>query len=250
MRAVPADSVKGLSIAFLIAGLWLGHLAFALSFDALQIHPLQALAHIALQTFLFTGLFITAHDAMHGAVCRHYRRLNHFVGVAAVRLYALFSYEKLWHKHWEHHRHAATPHADPDFHDGEHTGFWRWYAHFLRNYIGWKQIVGMAIVFNALLHIAQIPLQTLLAFWVAPSLISTLQLFYFGTYLPHKAPDPTRADGGYDNRHRSTTSNFNVLISFLTCYHFGYHYEHHEFPATPWWRLPRAHREYLRAQSR
>jgi beta-carotene ketolase (CrtW type) len=231
----------GILIATSIFAAWGGHLVFALSHDALRLHPAQTLAHFLVQTFLFTGLFITAHDAMHGAVCRHYRGLNGFFGVAAVRLYALFSYKKLWYKHWEHHRHVATPHDDPDFHDGEHAGFVRWYLHFLMNYIGWKQLVGMALVFNIMLHFLHIPLASIILFWVVPSLCSTVQLFYFGTYLPHKEPE-----GGYTNRHRSATNNFSTFLSFLTCYHFGYHYEHHEYPAVPWWQLPRAHREYLR----
>ncbi|RZL43682.1 MAG: fatty acid desaturase, partial [Pedobacter sp.] len=24
---------------------------------------------------------------------------------------------------------------------------------------------------------------------------------------------------------------------FITCYFFGYHLEHHQKPATPWWQL-------------
>lgn len=245
MRPTKADSAKGIAIALTIMFAWAGHLAYALTLDAFAIHPLQGAFHLALQTFLFTGLFITAHDAMHGAVCRHYRGLNHFLGIAAVRLYALFSYKKLWYKHWEHHRHVATPNEDPDFHDGEHTGFVRWYLHFLMNYIGWKQLVGMALLFNIMQHVLHIPAQTIILFWVMPSLLSTIQLFYFGTYLPHKEPNPRVPDGGYTNRHRSQTNNFSTFLSFLTCYHFGYHYEHHEFPATPWWRLPAEHKRVL-----
>ena len=245
MRTSRTDSIKGIAIALLILSAWAGHIAFSLSRDAFAVPVWESVLHLVLQTFLFTGLFITAHDAMHGAVCRHYRRLNHVLGIAAVRLYALFSYKKLWQKHWEHHRHVATPNEDPDFHDGEHTGFVRWYAHFLQHYIGWQQIVGMALVFNVLHHLLHIPVQNLLLFWVVPSLLSTVQLFYFGTYLPHKAPNPDAPDGGYTNRHRSQTNNFSTLLSFLTCYHFGYHFEHHEFPATPWWRLPEKHRELL-----
>jgi beta-carotene ketolase (CrtW type) len=245
MRSTKADSAKGIAIALTIMFAWAGHLAYALTLDVFAIRPLQGAFHLALQTFLFTGLFITAHDAMHGAVCRHYRGLNHFLGIAAVRLYALFSYKKLWYKHWEHHRHVATPHSDPDFHDGEHTGFVRWYVHFLMNYIGWQQLVGMAILFNIMQHLLHIPAQTIILFWVVPSLLSTIQLFYFGTYLPHKEPNPRVPDGGYTNRHRCRTNNFSTFLSFLTCYHFGYHYEHHEFPATPWWRLPAEHKRLL-----
>jgi beta-carotene ketolase (CrtW type) len=25
--------------------------------------------------------------------------------------------------------------------------------------------------------------------------------------------------------------------AFVSCYFFGYHYEHHDSPATPWWLL-------------
>lgn len=244
-RTQKSDSIKGIAIAVSIFAAWGGHLAFTLTGNnALTLHPVQILAHVLVQMFLYTGLFITAHDAMHGAVCRHYRGLNGVIGVAAVRLYALFSYKKLWIKHWEHHRHVATPESDPDYHDGEHTGFVRWYANFLMNYIGWQQVVGMALVFNVLLHLVHIPMANLLLFWVLPSLASTVQLFYFGTYLPHREPEH-----GYTNRHRSTTSNFGTILSFLTCYHFGYHVEHHEFPSVPWWKLPEAHRDFQKQQS-
>jgi beta-carotene/zeaxanthin 4-ketolase len=242
MRTTKHDSITGITIALGIILTWGAHLAYTLRLDAFAIHPLETAFHLLLQTFLCTGLFITAHDAMHGTVARHYRRVNGIIGGLAVRLYALFSYKKLWYKHWEHHRHVATPEADPDFHDGEHTGFVRWYANFLMNYIGWKQLVGMALVFNVLHHALHIPLQTLLLFWVAPSLLSTVQLFYFGTYLPHREPE-----SGYTNRHRSASNNFSTLVSFLTCYHFGYHYEHHDSPATPWWKLPVVHTEHLQS---
>ncbi|TAE27028.1 MAG: beta-carotene ketolase [Candidatus Kapaibacterium sp.] len=239
-RTQRRDSFLGITIALAIVLAWSGHLLFALTGnDALTLHPAQILVHLLVQTFLFTGLFITAHDAMHGAVCRHYRGLNAAIGIAAVQLYALFSYEKLWHKHWEHHRHVATPNADPDYHDGEHKGFFAWYRHFLMNYIAWKQLVGMALVFNIMQHGFHISVANILLFWVVPALASTVQLFYFGTYLPHREPE-----GGYTNRHRSLSSSFGTLLSFFTCYHFGYHIEHHEFPAVPWWKLPAAHRSY------
>ncbi|MCS6808913.1 MAG: fatty acid desaturase [Bacteroidota bacterium] len=240
------DSMIGIIVACTIMLMWCLHLGVALSQDIRVLPIAQIIAHIAVQTFLFTGLFITAHDAMHGAICRHYRRLNHALGIVSVRLYALFSYRTLWQKHWEHHRHVATPRKDPDFHDGNHRGFLRWYLRFLLTYIGWKQVAGMAIIFNILLHVFHVPLGSILGFWVLPSLLSTVQLFYFGTYVPHKDPEPHEPNVEYSNRHRSRTSMLPTWLSFLTCYHFGYHYEHHEFPSVPWWQLPRKHREYLR----
>ena len=35
------------------------------------------------------------------------------------------------------------------------------------------------------------------------------------------------------------------LVSFVSCYHFGYHWEHHVAPHVPWWRLPEARRNTI-----
>jgi len=43
---------------------------------------------------------------------------------------------------------------------------------------------------------------------------------------------------GDDDPHHALSSNFPPWLSLLTCYHFGYHREHHEAPGVPWWRLP------------
>jgi beta-carotene/zeaxanthin 4-ketolase len=112
----------------------------------------------------------------------------------------------------------------------------RWYMNFLLNYIGWKQLVGMAVVFNVLHHGLHLPVANLLLFWVTPALVSTVQLFFFGTYLPHREPE-----GGHQHKHRSNFNDWHWALSFLACYHFGYHHEHHDSPATPWWKLPRLH---------
>ncbi|MGC9522322.1 MAG: fatty acid desaturase [Anaerolineae bacterium] len=111
----------------------------------------------------------------------------------------------------------------------------------MRNYLTLWQLVGMAGVFNLLQHLLKIPLPKILVFWVAPALLSTVQLFYFGTYLPHREPP-----GGYTNRHHATSSDYPVWLSFLTSYHFGYHLEHHLHPNTPWWALPERHRALSR----
>jgi beta-carotene ketolase (CrtW type) len=95
----------------------------------------------------------------------------------------------------------------------------------------------MAALFNVLLHLAGVPLANLLLLWVLPALASTLQLFYFGTFLPHRPPQ------GHDNEHNSSSNEFPLLLSFFTCYHFGYHLEHHLRPDLPWWRLPAYYRE-------
>jgi beta-carotene ketolase (CrtW type) len=169
---------------------------------------------------------------MHGTVAPKNRRLNDRIGGLAVRLYALFSYAKLEEKHWDHHDEPVSD-GDPDHHDGGDDRFWPWYVGFIGEYIGFWQIVGMAAVYNVLLHLVGVSAMTLNLFWVLPSLLSTLQLFYFGTYLPHRRPDE-----GFEDEHRATTNDYSTLVSFLTCYHFGYHHEHHLHPGVPWWRLP------------
>ena len=111
----------------------------------------------------------------------------------------------------------------------------------MRNYLSPLQVLGMAILFNILLFIVGLSWKNLLIFWVTPSLLSTLQLFYFGTYLPHK-----ERNGGYENRYHARSSNFPFFISLLTCFHFGYHLEHHKFPYVPWWRIPWVRKKELK----
>jgi len=171
---------------------------------------------------LFTGLFITAHDAMHGTISSN-KKLNTSFGYIAVFLYAGFSYKHLYRKHHQHHKHVHT-HEDPDFAEG---GFWKWYFRFMRNYVSIIQIIIMALAYNILkIWVDEV---NLLLFWVLPALMSTFQLFYFGTYLPHK--------GEHNNTHHSSTQKKNHLFAFLSCYFFGYHLEHHEQPHLPWWKL-------------
>ena len=109
-----------------------------------------------------------------------------------------------------------------------------------KEYLSWRQMVGMAIVFQILEYVLGIPTLNLILFWVSPALLSTLQLFYFGTYLPHRRPED-----GYDNPHRARSNAYSTFWSFITCYHFGYHWEHHEYPSVPWWHLPEVPQEHL-----
>nr|WP_271544143.1 fatty acid desaturase [Pelobium sp.] len=178
---------------------------------------------VLIQMHLYTGLFITAHDAMHGTVAPKNKRFNVFIGQICTAFYALFPFYKLNEKHHQHHAFVHTE-KDPDYH---HGNFFVWYFNFIKQYITWWQIVAMSIIYNVLK--LWIPEQNLLLFWVFPSLLSTLQLFYFGTYLPHK--------GEHENIHQSKSQSKNHIWAFLSCYFFGYHYEHHDAPSTPWWRL-------------
>jgi fatty acid desaturase len=103
----------GLAIAVLIVGLWAVSLGVLLSLPiggmALWVKGLAVLW----QTFLWTGLFITAHDAMHGSIYPERPSVNHAIGKVAVLCYGLFSYQDLLKKHWLHHRYPASD-RDPD----------------------------------------------------------------------------------------------------------------------------------------
>ena len=222
---------KGTIIAALVISAWASSLVFLLSLEKDQF-LIWALPGLLVQTFLYTGMFITAHDAIHGTVFPRKHRLNAAIGAFCLFVYALFPYRSVREKHFDHHRYPGSL-KDPDYHDGKRRSFFGWYSTFLKRYITWRQIVGMAVIFNILHHLLGIAVLNLLLFWVAPSLLSTLQLFYFGTYLPHREPA-----GGYDNRHHAVSSALKPLWSFLACYHFDYHWEHHEYPGTPWWQLP------------
>jgi beta-carotene ketolase (CrtW type) len=215
------QSSTGLIIALIVIGLWVLCILNLMMWKVNPQNPMLYLM-ILIQMHLYTGLFITAHDAMHGTVSPN-PGLNNFIGQVCTALYACFPFSKLYDKHHKHHQHVHTA-LDPDYNKGN---FVTWYISFIMEYLSWWQIVLMALIFNVLkFWIAEV---NLILFWVLPSFLSTLQLFYFGTWLPHH--------GEHSNKHQSGTQRKNHLIAFLTCYFFGYHYEHHDSPGTPWWKL-------------
>ena len=115
---------KGLFIAIAIMGLWGLSLSLLLRLDIVHINTVLIPIGILCQTFLYTGLFITAHDAMHGSVCPTHLQANNIIGAIAVGLYALFSYRKLLEKHWARHRTPASD-TDPDFTMESTADSWR-----------------------------------------------------------------------------------------------------------------------------
>ncbi len=218
--------LTGVFIAFTAILVWSSMLIVNLIWGFSWLDPLSYL-RILVQAHLFTWLFITAHDAMHGTVAPANPKLNHLIGKICTALFIFNSYKTLRPKHYLHHRHAGTD-EDPDFHNGRED-FFNWYFVFLKEYITWRQLLLTTIAFNV--AILWVPIDDLIAFWVVPSLLATLQLFYFGTYLPH------RGMHALPNRYNSRSQKKNHLVAFLTCYFFGYHYEHHASPSTAWWRL-------------
>ena len=216
---------KGLLIGLLIITAWSVNLWYFLTQYTINWYsPLTWLGFL-LQTHLYTGLFITAHDAMHGVVHKN-KKINNGIGWVTALLFAYNWYPRLFPKHHEHHRFVATDN-DPDYHHSQQ--FWRWYLRFLRQYITIWQFLAMALTFNVLK--LWLPAENVILYWMVPSVLATFQLFFFGTYMPHKG------EHSEDNRHKSTSLKKNHLWAFLSCYFFGYHWEHHQYPNTPWWQL-------------
>jgi beta-carotene ketolase (CrtW type) len=213
---------KGLLISLAIISAWWVSLVFLIGMNFSWAKPITYLG-ILVQTHLYTGLFITAHDAMHGVLSSN-KRLNHGIGWVSAILFSFNFYWKLFPKHHEHHKHVATDN-DPDYHHSNR--FFPWYFSFITTYVNLWQVLLMALTFNLLKLF--IPQENLIFFWILPAILSTLQLFYFGTYLPHR--------GVPENKHHSVSQQKNHVWAFLSCYFFGYHYEHHDSPNTPWWRL-------------
>ncbi len=90
------------------------------------------------------------------------------------------------------------------------------------------------------LWLAGATLFKLFLFMAVAGIASALVLFYYGTYIPHR-PDETNKDLNRTDRFRTLGENDNRLTSFLKCYNFGCHSEHHSNPRIPWWALWDAH---------
>jgi beta-carotene/zeaxanthin 4-ketolase len=217
----------GLAVASSIIVLWAAHLAYALEF--VKPDPMSPVfyLHVLLQGYLFTGLFITAHDSMHGAVSRN-RVLNRLAGRACAFLFAGMSYKRLLRNHALHHAHPGTG-KDPDY-CARSSNFFVWWTVFFLRYATFWQIAVMAAAYNLLK--LRYPEASIVSFWVVPAFIGTFQLFFFGTYIPHRPPHTAAMQP-----HNARTLRRNHALAMLTCYFFGYHHEHHGNPSVPWWML-------------
>jgi len=193
-------------------------------------HPLADGLWVALSTFLSTGVFITAHESMHGLVVPGHPRINRCVGWLATWSYAGLDYGALARAHHRHHEVPATR-ADPDFYTGN-PWVVSWYLDFMSQYLSWRQFAWLNVLFVTMLFGLSLPLSQVLIFWATPLILSTFQLFLVGTWLPHR-PGTYLGDGPL----RARSVSLPPIFSFLACFHFGYHFEHHARPDLPWWRL-------------
>jgi beta-carotene ketolase (CrtW type) len=217
----------GIFMAMIVLLTWSGHLIYVLLYVPVLVTNPWMYVHILIQTWLFTGLFITGHDAMHGTVSR-VKWLNNGLGFVITLLYAGLWYPTLIKKHHLHHKHSGTA-DDPDY-CIENQNFLYWWFSFMKQYVTWWQFIIMAVLFNiGLIFFNELQLIVL---WIVPAIASTFQLFYFGTYLPHRLPHTHNMEP-----HHARSLKTNHLWAMISCYFFGYHYEHHASPHTPWWKL-------------
>lgn len=232
-----ATTRTSLLLALAIAGGWLAIHVGGIFFWRWQPATLPVAALLILvQAWLSTGLFIIAHDCMHGSFAPGRRRWNALVGTACLGAYAGLSYRALYPMHHRHHAAPGTEH-DPDFHAGAPRRALPWFVHFFRGYYTHGQILRITVAAIVYMLFGA-SLLNIVVFWALPALLALAQLFLFGTYLPHRHADTPFADA-----HNARSNGLSPLASLATCFHFGaYHHEHHLSPQTPWWQLPRVRR--------
>ncbi len=229
----------GVLIASIVIVLWASHLFYILNYVETSFSSPIFYLHLILQAYLYTGLFITAHDAMHGTVSRN-KKINKTIGLIATFLFAGMSYNRLIKNHFMHHKFPAEE-KDPDFYT-KSQNFFVWWFSFMVRYTTITQIIIMAIAFNLLkLYFQE---SKIWFFWVVPAFLGTLQLFYFGTYQPHRKPHTDDM-----KPHNARSQKLNHLWAMASCYFFGYHHEHHESPRTPWWQLYRMKKNVVEKQT-
>lgn len=227
---------------------WVGMLlagAILLTWSALHIHAVffadlgqllpTALLVITL-TWLSVGLFIVAHDAMHGSLCPANLRVGNFTGTLALLLYAGFFMPTLRPKHHLHHRYPGSA-EDPDFAPNTPSHALAWYGRFMKTYFGPQEMLIMAARTGVYMLLGA-KVENILLFFAVPGILSSLQLFYFGTFLPHRHIVGGQGCGDFADAHHARSNEVGYLTSLFSCFHFGYHHEHHLHPSAPWWRLP------------
>ena len=181
------------------------------------------LGWIALTMWLWTGVFISAHDAMHGLVLPQNQGLNHKVGKICLGIYAMLPYDRMLKAHHAHHRHPSEP-EDPDYWPQHwpsklHNAFEPvgWFLGFMRNYFDWKSVLYFAAVFEGLHALAGIEKPVLLMMWICPVVLSTVQLFI----LEHGCRTAPACPMRVAVQPRQGAAIFPEWLSFLSCFHLA-----------------------------
>lgn len=229
------QSRTGLWLGALILSCWLASLLGLLSLPPGKLPWQFLLAAVLVRTLLQTGLFIVGHDAMHRVLVAEKVALNDRLGSIALGLYGALPYGNCRINHNHHHNFQASG-DDPDFHRDSGAGALGWYLGFMARYLTARQMASLLSYWGLLALYAccfsPAGWVNVLWFCTLPLLLSSIQLFVFGTYLPHRGQ---RAPW---NRPSADSLDLPVWLSLLACFHFGYHREHHDFPGLAWFQLP------------
>lgn len=237
-----ATTRRGLLLAAVILLGWVGSLVILLPTQPGDLSAAAIALAVLARTLLQTGLFIVAHDTMHGTLWPEWPQANQRIGQAMLLLYAALPYSRCLSNHERHHRHAGSA-LDPDHHREGRDGILGWFGTFMAAYLSLRQITHLVLLWLTMAMFASggLPraLPNVALFCVLPTLLSSLQLFVVGTFIPHRsgAHPPHR-----EEIHRPRSLDCPPWISLLCCYHFGYHWEHHAFPHLAWYQLPEARR--------
>lgn len=251
-KPLPANQKQmmvGLGLVAGIVGIWLGIHIYAMFFYRIDgsnwfLVPLI----FAAQCWLSVGMFIAAHDGMHGSLAPGKKWLNESIGAFLLAFYAGFGWKKMRNAHWDHHKYSGTA-RDPDFDAENPAHFGRWYITFLKRYFGWQSIIYVFTVVTIYWLVFDVPVVNIVLLYGFPAITSSFQLFYFGTFRPHRHEFVTLQESHFADRHNARSNDYGPLASLLSCFHFGYHHEHHLSPQTPWWALPRLRRSGIVAQN-
>ena len=260
----------GISWAILIILGWFLSLQILFWINFKTFNALELFGVILGRTMLQTGLFVIAHDAIHGSLLPSNPRLNRAWGIITLLFYAGLSYTRCYHNHHQHHANPGQE-ADPDFwgNDRFESHFLHrlgssvvWYCKFIQNYLSLEQLFCFGLISTLWISfmplsvriydfflsshvidyvsdsfsVSPLQLKAIVLFYILPLILSSVQLFLFGTYLPHQVNPKLEMLS-----HHSYSLDYPSWLSFLTCYHFGYHWEHHEYPSLPWYQLPQVH---------
>lgn len=215
----------------MVLGVWITVHVYSVFFYDLNAPLFMTFSLIALQCWLYTGVFIVAHDTMHGSLAPHSPNTNAFLGTLILFVYAGFNWKKMRAAHHDHHKYSGLK-GDPDFNLDNPKNFWPWYLKFFKHYFGLPQFLVVFGFTLAYLFVFGANYLNTIIMWAVPAILSSVQLFYFGTYLTHRHKED------FKDVHNARSNNYPKWLSLLTCFHFGYHHEHHLFPYEPWWRLP------------
>ena len=228
-------ALVGLILATAIFALW-GVIHFGGVFFWQWSAPMALLAVpvVLLQTWLSVGLFIVSHDAIHGSLAPGRPGVNRAYGWIAMTVYAGFDYDALARSHAGHHEAPGTA-DDPDFSADHPTHGLRWAREFFTHHFTLRPLIFVNAVVWGYVLLLGASMTNVFVFYGVPALLSAAQLFYFGTYRPHR-----HADDAFADEHNARSDRMAPALALLTCYNFGgYHHEHHLYPGEPWWRLPR-----------